>query len=150
MPDVDLPAGATPADLAAAAAERLGWQPAGRLLRLEGFAGPWDRCLVSGKLLEEGVSLEEAGVKEGDAVTYVRVELLAEGWKVRGRRVPSVWAAARRGGGARGGAAGARLRGGGRRGIGLFCCWQRLRSRVWPAAGITMPHAPPEAPSFSN
>jgi hypothetical protein len=26
--------------------------------------------------------LEEAGVKEGDAVTYVRVELMAEGWKV--------------------------------------------------------------------
>ncbi|KIZ01069.1 hypothetical protein MNEG_6896, partial [Monoraphidium neglectum] len=81
LTDLELPAGATAADLARAAAERLGWRPAGKLLRLEGFSGPWDRCLLNGRLLGEGEALEEAGVKEGDAVTYVRVELMAEGWK---------------------------------------------------------------------
>lgn len=81
--DFEIPDAATPADLAAAAAAALGWRPAAKLLRLEGFTGAWDRCLAAGKLLDERTSLVEAGVGEGCVITYVRIELVAEGWKVR-------------------------------------------------------------------
>jgi hypothetical protein len=83
--DLELPEDATVADLAAAAAARLGWRPAAKLLRLPGFDGAWDRCLLAGRLLDPKQGLVAAGVKAGDAVTYVRVELVAEGWKVRRR-----------------------------------------------------------------
>lgn len=83
--DLDLPEGATPSDLAAAAARRLGWRPAARLARLEGFSAPFERCLLRGRLLDMGAPLEQQGVKDGDAVTYVRIELVAEGWKVGGQ-----------------------------------------------------------------
>lgn len=82
LPDLDVLDGTKVSEVARLAAEHLGWRPAGKLLRLEGFKGPWDRCLLAGKLLEADAELVAAGVKEGDVVTYVLVELVAEGWKV--------------------------------------------------------------------
>ncbi|GBF96547.1 hypothetical protein Rsub_09130 [Raphidocelis subcapitata] len=77
LTDLELPDGATAADAARAAAARLGWRAAERLPRLAGFGAPFDRCLRAGRALEPGAALEE-----GDVVTYVRVELVAEGWKI--------------------------------------------------------------------
>lgn len=89
--DLDVPDGATASDLAALAAARLGWRPIARheaATRLEGFEGPMERCLVGGRLVGASRALADVGVggAEGGAaavVVLVRVELVAEGWKVR-------------------------------------------------------------------
>lgn len=82
IPDFEVPDGATTADLMAAAAKQLQLPPAPKLVPLPGFAAPWERALLAGRPLAPGDRLRDAGVAEGGVVTYVRVELLAEGWKV--------------------------------------------------------------------
>jgi hypothetical protein len=100
-----LSASATVRDVLRAAAEACGWPPVGSLVRLEGFEGPFERCLVRGS----EVGLDEpaakyavaAGVGEASAaaaatggaaaasapppppaLVYVRTVLAAEGWRL--------------------------------------------------------------------
>ncbi len=63
-------------------AAQLGWPPEDGLTRLEGFTSPWQRALCRGRALAPDATLAQAGLSEGDVVTVVRVELVAEGWKV--------------------------------------------------------------------
>jgi len=63
-------------------AAHVGWPPEDGLTRLPGFTGQWQRALCKGRELQPQATLRQAGVADAAAVTVVRVELLAEGWKV--------------------------------------------------------------------
>lgn len=65
-------------------AAHCGWPPEDGLTKLPGFSGPWQRALCRGRVLKPDDTLQQAGLVEGATVTVVRVELVAEGWKVRG------------------------------------------------------------------
>lgn len=86
----------TVAQLQAQVAQKLGWQPVGSLLRLEGFKDPWERAIVRGREVDGGATLAEAAAAVGGTaasgnggaeggvltITCVRRALLAEGWKI--------------------------------------------------------------------
>jgi hypothetical protein len=62
--------------------ENLKWRPTDTIPKLEGFKGPWERVLHKGRLLKFDSTLAAAGIQPGSPLTVVRVQLLAEGWKV--------------------------------------------------------------------
>lgn len=64
------------------AADKVGWQSEDKLLRLEGFKDPWQRALCAGRHLLPQAALADVDMSDGSVVTLVRVELVAEGWKV--------------------------------------------------------------------
>eukprot|EP00878_Enallax_costatus_P019704 GHUV01020796.1.p1 GENE.GHUV01020796.1~~GHUV01020796.1.p1 ORF type:complete len:131 (+),score=40.29 GHUV01020796.1:259-651(+) len=64
-------------------AAQLGWAPEDGLTRLDGFTDPWQRALCRGRVLRSDDTLAAAGIAEGDVVTVVRIELIAEGWKIK-------------------------------------------------------------------
>eukprot|EP00879_Flechtneria_rotunda_P002667 GHRR01002872.1.p1 GENE.GHRR01002872.1~~GHRR01002872.1.p1 ORF type:complete len:164 (+),score=41.56 GHRR01002872.1:298-789(+) len=64
-------------------AAHLGWPPEDGLTRLQGFTDAWQRTLCKGRLLNPESSLAAAGIHEGDTITVVRVELVAEGWQIQ-------------------------------------------------------------------
>lgn len=74
--------GATGQDLLRDTAKKLGWPPSSQLLKLDGFKGPWERVLVAGREIGMDETLEAASVTDGAKLTVVRVELIAEGWKI--------------------------------------------------------------------
>ncbi len=77
---VEVDDGATVAQLKAKAAQQLGWQPEDELLRLDGFSDPWERALYRGRLMTGDAKLAEACAKdESPVITFVRIELVAEG-----------------------------------------------------------------------
>ena len=65
----------------------MGWAPEASLTRLPGFTGAWQRALHKGRYLEPQDTLSKAGLADQAVVTVVRVELIAEGWKVG----PDAW-----------------------------------------------------------
>ncbi|KAF6264957.1 hypothetical protein COO60DRAFT_1634011 [Scenedesmus sp. NREL 46B-D3] len=67
----------------AALMDKLNWPPEDGLVRLENFKDPWQRALCRGWLLAPDATLTDAGVADGDVVTVVRIELVAEGWKIK-------------------------------------------------------------------
>jgi hypothetical protein len=69
-------------------AAHVGWPPEDGLTRLPGFTGAWQRTLCKGRELQPSHTLAQAGLADGAVVTVVRVELVAEGWKVGVCRVP--------------------------------------------------------------
>lgn len=77
-----LAADSTVADLQSKAAQQLKWPDVGTLLPLEGFSGPWERSICKGRALNPEATLAEAGLADQAVVTFVRIELVAEGWKV--------------------------------------------------------------------
>lgn len=70
-------------DLLKLVAETLKWRPTDTIPKLEGFKGPWERVLCKGRLLKLESSLEASGIQPGTPLTVVRVQLLAEGWKIK-------------------------------------------------------------------
>lgn len=80
--DVDDAGSSTVAALMDTLAAQLNWPPEDGLVRLDKFEEPWQRALCRGRLLAPDATLADAGVGEGDVVTVVRIELLAEGWKI--------------------------------------------------------------------
>jgi hypothetical protein len=64
-------------------AAHVGWPPEDGLTTLPGFQGPWQRALSKGRVLQPTDTLQQAGLVDGATVTVVRIELIAEGWKVR-------------------------------------------------------------------
>ncbi|PSC67370.1 bi-major isoform [Micractinium conductrix] len=80
---LEVDAEATPEEVLKALAEKLGWQPADSLLRLEGFEDAWERLLFKGRDLKAGASLVEQGVPQGATLTAVRRVLVADGWKIK-------------------------------------------------------------------
>lgn len=63
-------------------AAHVGWPPEDGLTSLAGFTGPWQRALCKGRVLQPSDTLQAAGLTDEATVTVVRVELVAEGWKV--------------------------------------------------------------------
>ena len=82
--DVD-PATTTVAQLLQKVAEANKWEPTDRLLRLDGFADPWERAIYKGRELALDSSLTDAGISmdSKDPVVTVRRVLLADGWKIQ-------------------------------------------------------------------
>jgi len=77
------PGSTTVGDLLKKVAEKQGWAPAEKLLRLEGFNDPWDRAIYKGRELSLGESLAKQGVTDFDAaLVTVRRVLVADGWDV--------------------------------------------------------------------
>ncbi|CAG9463551.1 unnamed protein product [Pedinophyceae sp. YPF-701] len=81
--EVEIDDAGTVKDLRDAVASKLGWQPAGELLRLEGFTEPWEKTIFKGRQLSDETPLAEAGVNSGDTVSHARICLYAEGWKLK-------------------------------------------------------------------
>jgi hypothetical protein len=65
-------------------AAHAGWPPEDGLTSLPGFSGPWQRALCKGRVLQPTHTLQQAGLTDASVVTVVRIELVAEGWKVGG------------------------------------------------------------------
>jgi hypothetical protein len=63
-------------------AAHVGWPPEDGLTILPGFQGPWQRALCKGRVLKPSDTLTQCGLVDGATVTVVRIELIAEGWKV--------------------------------------------------------------------
>eukprot|EP00882_Tetradesmus_deserticola_P015533 GHRQ01016552.1.p1 GENE.GHRQ01016552.1~~GHRQ01016552.1.p1 ORF type:complete len:130 (+),score=42.85 GHRQ01016552.1:225-614(+) len=81
--NVDDPGSSTVAALMDKLAAQLSWPPEDGLVRLQNFQEPWQRALCRGRLLAPDATLTDAGVADGDVVTVVRIELVAEGWKIK-------------------------------------------------------------------
>ena len=81
--ELDADASATVASLMDRLAARMGWSPEDGLTRLDGFTAPWQRALHRGRELLPTQTLADAGLADNAVVTIVRIELVAEGWKVR-------------------------------------------------------------------
>eukprot|EP00803_Ostreobium_quekettii_P009568 evm.model.scf_3075.1 EVM.evm.TU.scf_3075.1 scf_3075:1507-2152(-) len=75
---LDVDSSMTVRELQADAAKRLGWQPVGELLRLEGFSDSWERSTHGGRELPPESSLQECGIPADAAITTVRKQLVAE------------------------------------------------------------------------
>eukprot|EP01025_Chloroclados_australasicus_P038567 TRINITY_DN3978_c0_g1_i2.p3 TRINITY_DN3978_c0_g1~~TRINITY_DN3978_c0_g1_i2.p3 ORF type:complete len:136 (-),score=21.63 TRINITY_DN3978_c0_g1_i2:227-634(-) len=65
-------------------AKMCNWEPVDSLLRLEGFNDPWERAIFRGRELQMESSLQENEIKDGDVLTVIRCELVAEGWRIEG------------------------------------------------------------------
>jgi len=78
------PSAMTGAQLKAAVASKLGWQPVNELLRLEGFEEPWECAMHKGVELPSDSTLAECGITKDAMIVTVRKVLVAEGWKMVG------------------------------------------------------------------
>jgi len=62
--------------------QALGWRSVEDCVRLEGFTAQWERALAGGRELSGGSTLEQAGLADGGSLAVVRIELVAQGWKI--------------------------------------------------------------------
>lgn len=63
-------------------AQKLGWQPADTLTRLQGFTDPWEFAVCQGRSVNLGATLTANGIMTDAAITIVRRVLVPEAWKV--------------------------------------------------------------------